>query len=213
MALYQPLFQSLNQAGVRYIVVGGIATILHGYVRATADVDLVVDLQVSEAEKVINVLAGLGYQPRIPVDANEFSQLEKRRQWVAEKSMQVFSLYHPGNPFLTVDLFVDPPIPIEELWPGSLQMDYAGTRVRVCSIDDLIRMKELAGRDQDKIDIERLRKIQELANTPDIREPWPVTYQANRDAQLANALQSEPAQRLAMAEELSRLAEVKISSP
>lgn len=36
---------------MRYVVVGGIATVLHGYVRATADVDLVVDLHAKEAKK------------------------------------------------------------------------------------------------------------------------------------------------------------------
>ena len=74
-------------------------------------------------------------------------------------------------------------------------------------------MEELAGRNLDSIDLERLRKLRELAKHPKIKRAWPVSYQANRDAQLANALQSEPAQRLAMAEDLSRLAEVKISSP
>ena len=44
MSLFIPIFQLLNEAKVRYVVVGGIATILHGYVRLTADVDLVIDL-------------------------------------------------------------------------------------------------------------------------------------------------------------------------
>lgn len=42
MSLYLPLFKSLNEANVQYVVVAGIATILHGYVRATADIDLFV---------------------------------------------------------------------------------------------------------------------------------------------------------------------------
>lgn len=206
MSIYQPLFKSLNKAGVRYVVVGGIAVILHGYVRATTDVDLVVDLQADEAGKVIDVLSGMGYQPRVPVAASDFTRVEMRERWIAEKGMQVFSMNHPDSPFLTVDLFVNPPIPLAELWPNSLVVDYAGTRVRVCSLDDLIRMKELAGRNLDSIDLERLRKLRELAKHPEIKEAWPVSYQANRDAQLASALQAEPAQRLAMAEELQTLA-------
>lgn len=52
MPVYLPLFKALNDAGVQYVVVGGIATILHGYVRATADVDLMIDLQSEETKKL-----------------------------------------------------------------------------------------------------------------------------------------------------------------
>jgi hypothetical protein len=44
MALFEPLFAALNRAEVRYVVVGALATVLHGYARLTADVDLVIDL-------------------------------------------------------------------------------------------------------------------------------------------------------------------------
>jgi hypothetical protein len=47
MALYLPLFQALNESGARYVVVGGLATVLHGCSRLTADVDLVIDLDPS----------------------------------------------------------------------------------------------------------------------------------------------------------------------
>ena len=50
MAFFIPAFQQLNAANVRYVVVGGVATNLHGYVRATTDIDLIVDLQTEEAE-------------------------------------------------------------------------------------------------------------------------------------------------------------------
>ena len=41
MALFEPLFAALNAGEVRYVVVGGVATVLHGHARLTADVDLV----------------------------------------------------------------------------------------------------------------------------------------------------------------------------
>ena len=45
MPLYEPLFRALNASGTRYVVVGGVATVLHGYARFTADVDLILDLE------------------------------------------------------------------------------------------------------------------------------------------------------------------------
>ena len=39
MLLYEPLFRALNASGTRYVVVGGVATVLHGYARLTADIE------------------------------------------------------------------------------------------------------------------------------------------------------------------------------
>lgn len=161
MSLYLSLFKALNDADVRYIVVGGIATILHGYVRATADVDLVVDLQIDEASKVISALTNEGFKPKIPVQAMEFADEKKREQWITEKGMQVFSMYHPDRVSMTVDLFVHLPIPYQELFQRSVIMDLDGIPVRVCSIDDLITMKQQAGRHKDLADLEQLTKIKE----------------------------------------------------
>lgn len=159
MSLYLPLFKALNDVGVQYIVVGGIATILHGYVRATSDVDLVIDLRVDEASKTISVLTAAGFKPKVPVQAMEFADAAKREQWIREKGMQVFSLYHPDNIGMTVDLFVQQPIPYQELLQRSVVMNLDSINVRVCSIDDLIVMKQLAGRAKDLADIEQLTKI------------------------------------------------------
>jgi predicted nucleotidyltransferase len=161
MSLYIPLFKALNDADVQYVVVGGIATILHGYVRATADVDLVVDLQVEEATKIITTLTNEGFKPKIPVQALDFADKTKREQWVNDKGMQVFSLYHPDKTGMTVDLFVKQPISFNDLYQRSVVMDLDGLKVRVCSIDDLIAMKQLAGRHKDLADIEQLTKIKE----------------------------------------------------
>lgn len=161
MSLYLPLFKALNEANVQYVVVGGIATILHGYVRATSDVDLIVDLQVEETTRIINVLTEMGFKPKVPVQAIEFADPEKREKWINEKGMQVFAMYHPDKIGLTVDLFVHHPIPYEELYQRSVVMDLDGVAVRVCSIDDLISLKKQAGRHKDLADIEQLSKIKE----------------------------------------------------
>lgn len=159
MSQFIPIFRLLNDAEVRYIVVGGIATILHGYVRATADVDLVVDLHTKEAEKAIRILSGHGFKPQAPVDPMGFADSEQRARWVDEKGMEVFSLFHPDNPGLTVDLFARHPIPFETLWSRSIMMDLGDARVRVCSLDDLIELKRLAGRPKDLVDVDKLSRI------------------------------------------------------
>ena len=44
MAIFEAIFAALDACGGRYVVVGGVATVLHGHARLTADVDIVVDL-------------------------------------------------------------------------------------------------------------------------------------------------------------------------
>jgi len=161
MAFFLPVFKQLNAADVRYVVVGGVATILHGYVRATTDIDLIVDLQIDEAEKAIEALSGEGYKPRIPVQAKEFADDNKRKQWIETKGMTVFSMFHPEQPGLSIDLFAQHPIPFDELWERSQVFDVDGTGIRVCSLDDLIMLKQLAGRNKDMDDIEKLQKIKD----------------------------------------------------
>jgi hypothetical protein len=159
VSLFEPIFSALNRAHVRYVVVGGLATVLHGFARLTADVDLVVDLEPPEATKVIDALAGLGFRPRAPVDPRGFADPTVRRDWVERKGMQVFTLIDPANPMRSVDLFAEAPIPFEELWANAEMFELSTTQVRVAAISDLIRMKRLAGRPQDAIDIEALERI------------------------------------------------------
>ena len=75
--------------------------------------------------------------------------------------MTVFTMVHPANPFVNVDLFVDPPFPYESLILRADRMDIGDLTVTVCGIDDLIAMKRLAGRSQDLTDIEALSRIKD----------------------------------------------------
>lgn len=159
MSLFEPLFGALNAAGVRYVVVGGLATVLHGHARLTADVDLVIDLAPGEARKAVEVLMRLGLTARAPVDPMAFADAAVRHDWIEQKGMRVFSLYDPSNPMLEVDLFAEHPIDFEELWQRAEVVKLTHATARIASIRDLIRLKRLAGRPQDLTDVEALEII------------------------------------------------------
>ena len=89
MLLYEPLFRALNASGTRYVVVGGVATVLHGYARLTADIDLILDLEESAAARAMHALAGLGLRPRAPVDPADFADARIREGWLQDRGMQV----------------------------------------------------------------------------------------------------------------------------
>jgi len=164
MSFYEDFFKVLNADGVRYIVVGGVAVVLHGHPRMTADIDLVVDLNPSAAKLAIRSLTGMGLRPRVPVEPEEFADPERRERWIDERGMMVFNLYDPKDPLRSVDLFVQPPIPFDELWSRSRLIALPSVKVRVASIQDLIKMKENTGRSLDSADIEALEALRDEAN-------------------------------------------------
>jgi hypothetical protein len=160
MSLFGGFFQQLEQERVRYVVVGGLAAVLHGHARLTADIDLALDLEPLAARHAMEVLAAFGLRPRAPVDPLLFADPTVRSQWIEDKGLRVFSLWCPGSPLLEVDLFVEHPIPFPELWEESELVDAGVARIRIASIRHLIALKRLAGRAQDELDIEVLEAIQ-----------------------------------------------------
>jgi hypothetical protein len=104
-------------------------------------------------------LVGLGLRPTAPVDPVGFADESVREGWFADKGMLVFSLRDPDDPMRQVDLFTRSPLPFEELWSRSTQVDLEGTSVRVASLEDLITMKRASGRPLDLDDVEVLEAI------------------------------------------------------
>jgi len=155
------LFALLEAAPVRYVLVGGLALVLCGVDRLTADVDLAVDLTADEALELVETLDRAGYRPAVPVDPRQFADPAMRENWYQERNMRVFSYWDSTETRPTLDVFIASPIPFEDLWQDSERLEIGkDLRVPVASIAHLIRRKELAGRPQDLADIERLRAIQ-----------------------------------------------------
>jgi len=158
-SIFEPVIEALERDGIRYVVVGGLAVVLHGHARLTADVDLAVDLAPEEAARTMETLTRIGLRPRAPVEPDEFADPAARARWREEKGMRVFSLWDPDHPMRVVDLFVENPVDFEGLWNRSEIAQLSTTAVRIASIPDLIGMKELAGRPQDLEDVAALREI------------------------------------------------------
>ena len=60
----QALLRLLNDAEVRYLIIGATAFAAHGWVRATADVDLFVAADTTNIERLRGVLKSFGYVPK-----------------------------------------------------------------------------------------------------------------------------------------------------
>ena len=162
MPLYQPLFRALNASGTRYVVVGGVATVLHGHARLTADVDLILDLERKAAARAMRALSVLGLRPRVPVDPEDFADGRVRSGWVREEGMRVFSLFKPDDSLLSVDVFAEHPVDFEGLYERAEVCELGDVPVRIASIPDLIHLKRLADRPRDREDVEKLEEILRL---------------------------------------------------
>src|SRR5260370_37726616 len=103
------ILRALNDADVRYLIVGGLAVVAHGYVRFTQDIDLVVQLERDNVLRAMNALTTIGYRPLIPVDAAQFADQTLRQQWRDEKGMIVFQLFNPHPETTRIVIFVMQP--------------------------------------------------------------------------------------------------------
>lgn len=153
------IFQALNDNNARYLVVGGVAVVLHGYPRFTADLDLVLALEPENAARALEALGRLGFRPRAPVSLSAFAESAQRQGWIKEKGLTVFSLWNPSMPLTEVDLFVEEPFPFDEAFARGFRVEVDGIRVFVASIDDLIELKRRAGRPKDIEDIRVLEAM------------------------------------------------------
>jgi hypothetical protein len=161
---YENIFRRLHEKKIRYLVIGGIAVNIHGYPRATGDLDIMLSFGENNIREFIDLIKGLGFIPRIPVKLEELSDNKKIEAWKKEKNMKVFSVYNPLNELEHIDIMVEDYIDFEQAFKNRVIVTAKGIEISVISIDDLIELKKIAGRKRDEIDISALEKIREIKN-------------------------------------------------
>jgi len=144
MGLYDDVYAAFAEADVPYVVVGGMAVVLSGHVRATVDLDIIVDLQPVPALRAMRALQSLGMLPRVPIDPADFADPDVRESWIREKHMQVLSFFDPNNLAREVDVFVAHPINFGVLSGAAVPTQVGKHTVPVASLQHLIELKRAA---------------------------------------------------------------------
>ena len=157
---YENVFRVLQKSNIRYAVAGGVALVLHGVVRFTADVDLIVDLEQENLRRFVQAMTELGYRPRNPVKAEDFLDHAIREEWKREKGMEVFSFIDPAEPMTLIDVFIEEKIPFREVMQDLVRVTAKGISIPVVSLAHLKRLKKAAGRPQDIADIEAIEAME-----------------------------------------------------
>jgi predicted nucleotidyltransferase len=152
----EPLLRHLTEAGVDFLVIGGVAVFLQGYARFTKDLDIVYATNAANLERLGGVLVELGARLRGISDDVPFVPDARTL-----KRTQILTL---DTPLGSIDLLVDPDgAPrYEEMRERADVVDLDGIAFRIVSLDDLLSMKRAAGRPQDIADIDALLTVRRV---------------------------------------------------
>lgn len=159
MFLFQVL-DALDNAKVPYALVGGYALALHGIVRATIDIDLALSLNKKNLMQVEMALNQLGLQSRLPLRAQEVYAF--RLEYVEKRNLLAWSFVDFKNPARAVDILLT-----EDLRQLNTQTkSVSGRKIRVATLEELLRMKQAASRPQDQWDIDRITELLNAQKKP-----------------------------------------------
>ena len=139
---FKEFLQLLNANGVEYLLVGGYAVGYHGYVRATADMDVWVAVSAWNAEKAVAALREFGF------DLPELS---------AELFLKAESIVRMGVPPFRIELFTGiSGVQFEECFAERVEDTLDGVPVNIINLRHLRINKRASGRGKDLVDLEHL---------------------------------------------------------
>ncbi len=139
------IVETLDRGGIEYALCGGLAVAVHGYVRATKDIDILIRTEdLTAAERA---LAEVGYDLTSGIIPFDTGLATERRVFRVTKV--------EGRDFLTLDLLLVSPF-LQDVWATREEHVVEGRRLRVVSLAGLTKMKRAAGRRQDLADLDYL---------------------------------------------------------
>ncbi len=136
----------LNDAGVKYVIVGGFAVALHGVVRATKDIDVLIEPTLKNARRALKALEGLTWGISRELDPAD----------VVAKPITIIG-DDPRVDLLTLAWSVR----YADAAPKATKVDIDGVEVPFADLDTLIRTKQ-TDRYQDKADVESLEQVRRV---------------------------------------------------
>ena len=143
----EKLLKLLKENRVKFVIIGATAFPVHGYSRATLDIDIFIKPEKANAKRTWKALKQFGYDV---TDLTIDELLTKKvliRQWRVETDI------HPNVKGVT----------FEKIWKNKVKAKFGRTFVWFASLDDLIKMKKAASRPQDLEDLKYLLQLKKRA--------------------------------------------------
>ena len=146
----EQLLKLLKENHVKFVIIGATAFPVHGYSRATLDIDIFIKPEKTNAQRTLKALKEFGYDV---TDLTIDELLTKKvliRQYLIETDI---------HPIVTGATF-------EKVWKNKVKAKFGKTFVWFASLDDLITMKKAASRTKDVEDLKYLRKLKKRTKKP-----------------------------------------------
>ncbi len=138
----QSVFASFQNRDVKYVVIGGIAAVLHGVPRATFDLDILIEATPDNAQRLLDALLEAKLGTALLTSADE----------LLAKEITIF------KDRVRIDVQTSTPgLRFEDAWQNRVTMEYQGQTFYVVSRNDLIASKRAAGR---QVDLEDVRLLE-----------------------------------------------------
>lgn len=135
------VFASFQRHRVRYLVIGGIAAVLHGVPRATFDLDILIEASAENAQQLLDALMEANFATATLIRADELLAHE----------ITIF------KDRVRIDVQTSTPgLKFEDAWQKKVTMTYQGQEFYIAAKDDLIASKRAAGRGKDLEDVRML---------------------------------------------------------
>lgn len=164
------LLRTLDEEGVRFIVVGGLAATAHGATRVTYDVDVVPEWTDDNLERLASALRALGAQLHVPetdsavafpLDAQSLRQFEVSTWRTPSGDVDVIA----GTPTAARGVLAD----FAELAGRGSERSAFGLTILIASLDDIIESKEALGREPDLVALPELHRLRRRHRDSDAR--------------------------------------------
>lgn len=147
------LAEAFQEAKVPFAVVGGYAVALHGAVRGTVDVDVILRLAKRDFLAAEAALRKLGFEPRLPVSAAQV--FDFREEYIKNKNLVAWSFVHPKDGSQVVDIVITHDLAKLR----TKKIGFGGKSLPILDVEDLIAMKKACGRLQDLEDVRALEEL------------------------------------------------------
>lgn len=155
----QAILRELVDGEVDFFLIGGVAVGYHGHIRATKDVDVVPSPAPENLHRLAEVLRSLEAEIEGAGDFEEGeipnpldpAELELEGNWVLSTRL--------GR--LDVMQWIDETPLWQDLSARAIEDTVAGLPIKIVSYEDLVRLKEIADRPEDRLDLQRLREVRE----------------------------------------------------
>ena len=149
------LAQAFQKAKIPYALVGGYAVALHGAVRGTVDIDIILKLSKKDYLLAETTLIKLGLTPRLPIKAEEVFNF--RTEYITNRNLIAWSFMDPKKPQNQLDIIITENL--DDFETETIRLH--GITLKILSKKSLIKMKRKSGRPQD---LEDARALENLLN-------------------------------------------------